>query len=346
MCPRVSLSEEWRHGDMSIDTYRRIATHFPHCKVVYLSGWGEPLLHERILEMVRCAKKAGCSVGFTTNGTLLTEQVSQEIVKLKLDMIAISIDGATPRTYEAIRVGAKFDQVVANVRGLCKVKREAGNIKPEVVLTFLMMKENLKELPLVIDLAHKMELDRVVATNLDCVITPRDEALHVFSCNSPDPDVFDSIENAHATAERYRLPVYIYPVEMRYNVICTEDPLRNISFSWDGEVAPCVCVNMPSAQGAIPRVFCGRRYEVPCLSFGNVDEQDFYHIWNNQKYRDFRQYFSHRRHLHDLALSEMMLRDGFGGGGEFEEKRVKLQSTLRDIPLPYTCETCYKAYGV
>jgi MoaA/NifB/PqqE/SkfB family radical SAM enzyme len=56
---------------MKWKTYEKISCYFDFVNFVDLSGWGEPLLHKRIYDMVKMAKEKKCFVGFTTNGTLL-----------------------------------------------------------------------------------------------------------------------------------------------------------------------------------------------------------------------------------------------------------------------------------
>jgi len=347
MCPRVSIPRQWSSGNMSMDIFKRVSEYFHYSRVVYLSGWGEPLLHEKILDMIRLAKEAGCIVGFTTNGMLLTEHLSRELLKLKLDMLAFSIDGATPQTYESIRVGGKFDQLIENIKTLSMLKRKARSKKPEVIITFLMMKKNINELPSVVDLAHELMADRVVATNLDCVVKFLDEKLHIFSCNSPKRKFVEKIEEAKAKAENLKIPFYAYPVELRPTAVCDADPLRNIFFTWDGMVAPCVYASLPIRQGFIPRIFCGKQYKIPRLSFGNIIREDLLDIWNKREYREFRRYFKIREGLYNSKFLEIM---PFEGGVELkglgEEKHKELVNKIGALPLPKICETCYKAYGV
>jgi len=337
MCPRVSVPQ-WNAGDMEMETFLRIGRYFPYVRVVYLSGWGEPLLNRNILDMIRVAKRAGCTVGFTTNGILLNEQLSREVIRLKVDMIGLSIDGAVPETYESIRVGAEFSKVIRNVKVLSELKRNLGASKPEIVLTFLMMKKNIEELPLIIDLACDLGVDRVVATNLDCVMKPFDEEMHLFSCNGVNRAFMEKIKEAERRAAEHKIPFYAYPIKLEPTVICSADPLRNIFFTWDGLVAPCVYAAIPVKDGLMPRIFCGKRYTVPRLIFGNIMEKDLFEIWNEHKYQDFRRYFTKREAVYSLSKFHESL--GLTAGN------IDVETHLKNIQLPEVCKTCYKAYGV
>lgn len=62
---------------------------------VHLHNWGEPLMHPYIIDSVSIAKALGFTVGFTTNGTLLTHD---KLIKLKdagLDRLDISYNKNT-----------------------------------------------------------------------------------------------------------------------------------------------------------------------------------------------------------------------------------------------------------
>ncbi len=90
MCPRdyFNLSRE----DMPLDTFKEIIDQLGDVKLLTLTGWGEPLIHPQILEMIRHCKQKGYTVKLTTNGTLLTPEMQQKILCSGLDEITISLD--------------------------------------------------------------------------------------------------------------------------------------------------------------------------------------------------------------------------------------------------------------
>ena len=94
MCPVTVLADRWPARDLAWETFERVAEAFARTQWVYLQGWGEPLLHRRIFEMIARAKSAGCQVGFTTNGTRLTPDNGERLLELGLDLVAVSIAGA------------------------------------------------------------------------------------------------------------------------------------------------------------------------------------------------------------------------------------------------------------
>jgi len=81
-----------------------------------LVGFGEPMMHPQFIEMVAYAKNAGCNVGVITNGSLLDEKMAEMLLQTNIDAIDVSVDAFSKETYELIRKGLSFEQLVQNVR--------------------------------------------------------------------------------------------------------------------------------------------------------------------------------------------------------------------------------------
>ena len=67
-CPRTVYRRLWRPRHMGLETLRLLRPVLATCRMVYLQGWGEPLTHPGLFEMLRMAKEAGCQAGMTTSG--------------------------------------------------------------------------------------------------------------------------------------------------------------------------------------------------------------------------------------------------------------------------------------
>ncbi len=88
---------------------------------VHLLG-GEPLFSENILNFIRDAKKHNCMVTINTNGTLLSEDIIEQLIDLSVGQITISLDGVTADTNDAIRGKGVYDIVTKNIKTLANVK--------------------------------------------------------------------------------------------------------------------------------------------------------------------------------------------------------------------------------
>jgi MoaA/NifB/PqqE/SkfB family radical SAM enzyme len=94
---------------------------------IKLNFRGEPLIHPRIADLVTYAKERGIlDVFLNTNATLLTEEVGKQLINSGLDRLIVSFEGFTPEIYEQNRVGARFSEVVENVRKFIRLKRRLG----------------------------------------------------------------------------------------------------------------------------------------------------------------------------------------------------------------------------
>ena len=73
--------------------------------IITINKDGEPLLHPELPKMVKYAKdkKAAHKINFYTNGILLSETKSLELINSGLDTIHISIDAFSKGTYKKLK---------------------------------------------------------------------------------------------------------------------------------------------------------------------------------------------------------------------------------------------------
>jgi MoaA/NifB/PqqE/SkfB family radical SAM enzyme len=263
--------------------------------------------------MMRIAKDAGCAVGFTTNGALLDEEIMVGLIDDQVDLVSLSLAGAEATTHESMRVGSDFTEITGKLARLNRMKKRSRSEKPAVLLLLMMFKGNLGELLEGVRLAERLGAEGIVATNLDYVGNTVMDELRAFSCGEAPVSSIDEIRMADRLAERLGVNLVTFPLEKGRARLCSEDPLNNLYVSEDGEVSPCVYLNLP--MGEIPRIFCGERTITPRLGFGNVNERNLKEIWNGGDYASFR-------------------------------TQIKNVKTGGAAALPEPCRTCYKAYGL
>ena len=330
MCPRVALAGQWHEQDLPWEAFQRIANVFPQTRHVHLQGWGEPLLHPRIFEMVALAKQAGCRVGLTTNGMGLDAAARSRLLDTGLDLAAISIAGASREAHERIRVGSDFGLIIDNVRQLLALRAGRQTQGPKVELSFLMTKANLAELPDAIRLAASLGVDELYATNLDYVITSAQDDSRAFGDRERAASFDAILARAKEQAEGLGVAFRAYPLHPAEVAVCEANPLRILFISSDGSVCPCPYLGL-AGRSDIPRRFEGQAFCVERPRFGSVLDQDLRDIWESPAYRAFRHQFERR-----LAQATMMAVGGDAAGpGELPAP----------IPPPDPCLTCYKLYG-
>lgn len=107
----------------------------------------EPLLENSLAGLIRFAKRIGVlDIFITTNGMLLTEKKSFELIKAGTTHLLVSIDAASEETYSKIRIGGDYKRVVTNVLNFLRIRSELGSRLPLVRVTFVKMKPNMHEI--------------------------------------------------------------------------------------------------------------------------------------------------------------------------------------------------------
>ena len=163
MCPNKKLKKEDR-GYMDLNLYRKIideASSFAF--EVNLSHRGESLLHPSLIEAIKYAKGKGLFTRLHTNGSLLTENLSSEILESGLDRLSFSFDGYTAENYEKIRIKGNFEKTLGNIIRFLELKKSSQRKKPHTAIEVIdfspekteknerakkEFKERFRELPL------------------------------------------------------------------------------------------------------------------------------------------------------------------------------------------------------
>ena len=89
-------------ASLSFAAFREMVDAVPDVEEITLQGLGEPLMAPDLFRIIEHAAARGIRVGFNTNATLLTRATSARLVDAGLDWLCVSLDGATPETYEGI----------------------------------------------------------------------------------------------------------------------------------------------------------------------------------------------------------------------------------------------------
>jgi 12,18-didecarboxysiroheme deacetylase len=121
--------------------------------VILFSG-GEPLLRPDILQLIAHAGRRGLRSVLSTNGTLITPELSLRLKDLALSYVGISLDGLEP-THDRFRGSpGAFRQALEGLRNC----REAGL---KVGLRFTISRGNAADIPGIFELLRRESIPRV-----------------------------------------------------------------------------------------------------------------------------------------------------------------------------------------
>ena len=141
MCGHTYWKEEAR--DLSFEDFKKAIVQFPRLFKVWFLGFGENFVNPDFLKMLQYLKSKKIKACLLSNFTLVTKEVAEELVKLKVDIIYISIERTTGEAYEKVRVGASFEKVMQNINNVVELKKKLSTERPILNLYSAISNENL-----------------------------------------------------------------------------------------------------------------------------------------------------------------------------------------------------------
>ncbi|MEW6571320.1 MAG: radical SAM protein [Nitrospirota bacterium] len=274
--------------DMSLKNVIMIADQFPGLERAVLHGIGEPLLNRELPGIIRHLKNRKVTVLFNSNGVLLNEKKQTELIDSCLDELRISLDAASSNTYKAIRSSDKFDLIISNLSTFNKRLISQQLSRPKVSLWFLGSKENIDELPDLIQLAASIGVPEVHLQRLVYFLDENGYGLArpEKTLTGSDERVLELIQKSKDLAQQLGIVFSASGLSDPINSLQQESinlspwkkcyrPSEVIYITSNGNVLPC-CISP----------FSTADYEF--LILGNVFETSVAEIWFGPKYRAFR----------------------------------------------------------
>jgi MoaA/NifB/PqqE/SkfB family radical SAM enzyme len=164
-CP-LTFSPQEAARQLSLDEFKLLVAELPDLRRAVLQGIGEPLLNRDLALMIAHLKERGVYTVFNTNAALLTRRRQLELIQSGLDELRVSVDSSTPETYLKVRGIPAFDRVISNLGEMVRTRAECESLLPRISIWMTGLRENLHELPEVIDLAGRLGVDEVYLQRL------------------------------------------------------------------------------------------------------------------------------------------------------------------------------------
>jgi MoaA/NifB/PqqE/SkfB family radical SAM enzyme len=303
---RTCIRHAWEEpiGQMTDATFTRLVEGlraFNPPPLVFLGGFGEPLTHPDIVEMVTQVKALGAKVELITNGTLLTPDLSRRLIAAGLDVLWLSLDGATPESYADVRLGAALPQVLNNITRFRDARPRAYFPKPEIGIAFVAMKRNIADLPDLLHLGRSLGAAHFLVSNVlpyaaeMCAEVLYARALENTPCwPAPWAPRIDlpKIDWDEATRE----PLYRLMRSHQDLTLARTQPGHAANrcpfiesgvtaVGWDGNLSPC----LPLLHNHVSFVEERRKRFSRRYVIGNMAERHLRDLWNAPKYVAFRE---------------------------------------------------------
>lgn len=271
MCPQNNNFTR-PQGVLKFENFKKV---FDEVDPPYLNlTWiGEPLINPDLCRMIAYARGRGAVVKMDTNATLLDEKKASELLDAGPNFVSVSLDGITKQSYESIRTGANFEEVIRNLKRFVALRNERRS-RTKIHLFFVMQKDNVSELPSFVRFGSDLGADSINGA----LVLPAGEEK-----SSEHPEItregVAALKKELAELKKtLRVPLNIETVDSflnNYEFDAAKTPCfwpwYQVTITWDGYVVPC----------------CMHYYKE--IDFGNAFQEPLMKIWNNEKAQAFRE---------------------------------------------------------
>ena len=289
---------------MKDEVYDRVVAElYPFAKTVQFSAFGEPLMTPGMEDKLDDLERTNTKLEMVSNATLMMKESRFREKLLKtLELVTFSIDGATRDTYNSVRTGAEFNEVIDNITRFAEARMAMpAEKRPKMNFNFIMMKRTVPEAPRFVELVKQLGGDHIVFNHL--------VAFHP-SLKGESLTEHKAFANEHMDATRQAAAELGVSIALPENFQLGDD---------EGAGAPAVAVAEAPAESAASaeepaaprrrspgkppircwflwnRVYIGTKGEVvPCCVagmpfFGNLEGQpSFRELWNGETYQTYR----------------------------------------------------------
>lgn len=168
MCPNKFYKKDEK-GILKRDLFVRVIAQIrEYADVIQLYWVGEPLLADDIFWMIKyCKKNTTAKIMISTNGSLLSREKAEALVKSGLDKLIVSMDAAeSDSIYKQMRTNGNIDTLNSNVNHLLSLTSQL-----DITLQFILTKVNEFEKEKFI----KQWQDKGVKLSIQCLYTWADQ---------------------------------------------------------------------------------------------------------------------------------------------------------------------------
>ncbi len=285
---------------LSLEEIKDLVNNVKHFKPNITLFGGEPMLYPNWIKVVEIVKSAGLRCNIITNGVLIGRW-AQEIVDVRLDEIIFSLDGPEEIHDKIRRVPGTFKKSIEGFHILNDLKHKKNATKPLININSTLSEISYKYIDEIISIAESINTDGLTFHHLlflhkDTVgnfinffkerfgQTPSDWLGFVVE-KLPDIDISYLTKKIHQIHKnKYKTDVTFYP-----NLSDSEIKQWYSQFSFEATSYKNRCLSLWMTAYIFPDGSV-RPYHTMNYSPGNIKHEKFTAIWNNSKYREYRNY--------------------------------------------------------
>lgn len=266
--------QSYKKQDLSFEQFKFICEQFPDLRFINVTGEGTCFLNREFFKMLEYLRSRGVYTIFVESFDMFDEEKAKRAVELHVERIEVSLDAATKETYEKIKVGARWDRTIENLKKLRSIKKEMKTPFPFIFFRYIINKLNLYEMVDFLELMNELDMNLGKRKNVEFAGLL----------------VFDEIKE---------LDVEEIPFSIVQKVKKKAKEL-NINVAWS-HTKNCFLGMKMCAKWLQPYIMIGGDVILDCAllmannrdylrenRLGNVFEEHFRTIWNSERYKKVR----------------------------------------------------------
>ena len=141
-------------------------------RTIYFTGGGEPIMHPRILDIMRHIKDKGIHLDMSTNFTLVNKETADKLIDMKVDHITLSLWAGIPETYAKLhpnKDAKTFLEMTEVIDYIVEHKRKKGTTRPALGMYNVISIYNFQEVDKMLEFAFRHKMDDIIFTPVDTV---------------------------------------------------------------------------------------------------------------------------------------------------------------------------------
>ncbi len=277
------------------DVYRRMVDDIAHLHPFYYIWGGEPYLYREIVPLMEYMKQRGGSVGIVTNGTMMAK-TADRLVASGVDMLMLSVDGVGPVHNEIRGERRAWERMMEGLDAVLAEKKRQGSVRPYVNVLTTISRDNVGGLEDIAEWAADKGVDLLTYyyswfTNEEngrrhsevmqdrFGVDPDSWKGYLFFEGLDTDTLVDEVRSIRS--KKWPFPLMFIPdLDLESIPRYYDDPTDR--FGYGKCIQPWIVTEiMPNGDVATCR-------DYPDYVCGNIQQEDLLEIWNNERYRKFR----------------------------------------------------------
>ena len=309
---------------------------------VHLQGWGEPLIQKGFLSFVRLLKQEGINTSFTTNGSVMTKNLAEELLESGVDGITFSMAGSCSTTQDELRGAGTFSLLLNSIATFVSARERYHQGCSQIAVSYLLTPETVQELPQAVSWCRRVGVDVFVTVHLTQSAGPVQDNL-AFLPSKKESSKYRYLRFRTNTRALFgKMQINMKPFYPTMTSVCDKNPISSLFINANGDVSPCV-FHAPPVKNEIAWRRNGIDAYQKALVMGNVNDLTLKEIWESERYKAFREKYKQRREYHDSRLARVSY--SLAGVVELETARKEIKEYFASHPVPKQCLACAKTNG-